>query len=265
VLIDGLIKGTQPGSLRTPATTYLFPQNWQTIPLAFGLLMCKSLFLHEINVLTLLAPWGGHSVFPNIYRDMRHPYKYHRAVDTTYLLTFTLDMGMAIIGRLMFGDDVHDEITSNILLTKGYPMFLNYVIVICIAIIPLTKVPLNARPIVSTVEVLTGLHNPGRSESEMTWTITAGKVLIRVVTIALFVFISVIFPAFDRIMTLLGAVCCFSICIVLPVAFHLKLFSKDLTKRQRMLDWSLLIISSIMAVVSTIFACLPRDFLRGDV
>jgi vesicular inhibitory amino acid transporter len=209
------------------------------------------------------APWGGHSVFPNIYRDMRHPYKYHRAVDITYLFTFTLDMGMAIIGLLMFGDLVHDEITSNILLTRGYPVALNYVIVICIAIIPLTKVPLNARPIVSTVEVLTGLFNPARPESEETWAITAAKILIRVVTVALFVFISIIFPAFDRIMTLLGAVCCFSICIVLPVAFHLKLFSKDLSKRQRVLDWSLLIISSLMAVVSTVFACLPREFLDG--
>jgi vesicular inhibitory amino acid transporter len=41
VLIDGLLKPHTPGSLLEPATTYLFPQNWQTIPLAFGLLMCK--------------------------------------------------------------------------------------------------------------------------------------------------------------------------------------------------------------------------------
>jgi hypothetical protein len=41
VLIDGLAKPDQPGSLRSPAKTYLFPEHWQTIPLAFGLLMCK--------------------------------------------------------------------------------------------------------------------------------------------------------------------------------------------------------------------------------
>ena len=34
-----------------------------------------------------LAPWGGHSVFPNIYKDMRHPKKYNRAVDITYIFT----------------------------------------------------------------------------------------------------------------------------------------------------------------------------------
>lgn len=70
--IDGLIKPHTPGSLREPATTYLFPSNWLTLPISFGLLM--SLF-------------GGHGVTPNIYRDMRHPYKYKRAV--SYAWTFS--------------------------------------------------------------------------------------------------------------------------------------------------------------------------------
>lgn len=56
VLINGLIKSDFPGSLLDPAPTYLFPQSWLTLPLSFGLLM---------------SPWGGHGVFPNIYKDMR--------------------------------------------------------------------------------------------------------------------------------------------------------------------------------------------------
>jgi len=72
IIIDGLIKPTAPGSLRQPAATYMFPMHWQTIPLSLGLLM---------------SPWGGHSVFPNIYKDMRHPYKYAKSVDVTYSFT----------------------------------------------------------------------------------------------------------------------------------------------------------------------------------
>lgn len=49
---------------------------------------------------------------------------------------------MAVVGLLMFGDGVLDEITSNILTTPGYPKWISIFIVICIAIIPLTKVPL---------------------------------------------------------------------------------------------------------------------------
>lgn len=193
---------------------------------------------------------------------MRHGYKYHRAVDITYIFSFTLDTGMAVLGLLMFGDSVRDEITSNILLTKGYPEALNYIIVICIAIIPLTKIPLNARPIISTVEILTGLIDPTNPYKVSSPANKVSKVAIRLVTLVVFVYIAIIFPSFDRIMTLLGAVCCFSICIILPVAFHLKLFYNDIPPSEKALNWALIVVSSIMAIISTVFACLPAEYLR---
>ena len=49
---------------------------------------------------------------------------------------------MAVGGLLMFGDDILDEVTSNILKTDGYSRILSVCIVIFIAIIPLTKIPL---------------------------------------------------------------------------------------------------------------------------
>ena len=127
VIADGFIKPHSPGSLREPATTYLFPERWSTIPLSLGLLM---------------SPWGAHSVFPSIYKDMRHPEKYTKSLWYTYSFTSGLDFTMAIVGLLMFGDYIQDEVTSNILLTPGYPKFLSVFIVVLIAIIPHTKVPL---------------------------------------------------------------------------------------------------------------------------
>lgn len=49
---------------------------------------------------------------------------------------------MAVAGLLMFGEHVRDEITSNIFHTEGYPQSLSVCIVVFIAIIPLTKIPL---------------------------------------------------------------------------------------------------------------------------
>ena len=49
---------------------------------------------------------------------------------------------MAVVGLLMFGDRIRDEITFNILTTDGYPHALSICIVVFIAIVPLTKVPL---------------------------------------------------------------------------------------------------------------------------
>lgn len=213
-----------------------------------------------------MAPWGGHSVFPNIYRDMRHPYKYRKAVDITYTFTGLLDFGMTTIGILMFGDLVRDEITSNILMTKGYPKALSVAMVVCIAIIPLTKIPLNARPIVSTLELLFGLDPRALAQSSSMVGMSGFnrgllKAGIRLFTVLVFVAIAVVVPDFDRIMTLLGSVCCFTICIILPLAFHLKLFGKEIGKGEKWMNWILIVVCSIMAVVSTVFACLPKDLI----
>jgi vesicular inhibitory amino acid transporter len=221
------------------------------VPLSFGLLM---------------SPWGGHSVFPNIYRDMRHPYKYRKAVDITYVFTYVIDLGMACVGILMFGDGVRDEITSSIFLTQGYPKAISVLIAICIAIVPLTKVPLNARPIVSTLEIMFGLDNRSLAASSSLngmsgMTRGIAKFCLRILMVAVFVIIAIICPSFDRIMTLLGSVACFSICIILPLGFHLKLFGKELSGAEKLMNWTLIVGSTIMAVTSTIFAFFPKDFI----
>ncbi|KAF1813502.1 hypothetical protein P152DRAFT_322434 [Eremomyces bilateralis CBS 781.70] len=252
VLADGFIKEEQPGSLLSPATTYAWPEHWGTLLLGFGLLM---------------SPWGGHSVFPNIYRDMRHPHKYHRAVNITYVFTYLLDLLMAVVGLLMFGDGVREEITSNILMTPGYPQWISIFIVICVAIIPLTKAPLNARPVLSTLEVIIGLHisqDPGPQNPHATTRLPLAtrqffRILLTIALIVIFVFLAIVFPAFDRIMALLGSVCCFSGCIILPLAFHLKLFYKDMGPGERLYGWVCMSISTLLAIASTIAAILPRD------
>jgi len=251
VFVDGLIKPNTPGSLREPARTHLFPQNWTTIPISLGLLM---------------SPWGGHSVFPNIYRDMRHPYKYRRSVNVTYIATATLDIFMAVAGLLMFGDSVRDEITSNIFLTDGYPEWLSVVICICVAIIPLTKIPLNARPIISTLEVLLGLDARAIASTSALHGISGFwrgifRASLRIIVTVIFVLFAILIPSFDRIMSLLGSVACFSICIILPLAFHLKIFGKEIPKMERIGNWVLIVVSTIMAIVSTVFNFIPKEVL----
>lgn len=49
---------------------------------------------------------------------------------------------MAIIGWMMFGATVRDEVTANVLLIEEYPRVLSICMIILISIIPITKVPL---------------------------------------------------------------------------------------------------------------------------
>ncbi|KAL3489455.1 transmembrane amino acid transporter protein-domain-containing protein [Aspergillus germanicus] len=252
ICIDGFLKPHAPGSLREPAQTYLFPENWSTLPLSFGLIM---------------SPWGGHGVFPNIYRDMRHPHKYGRSLWTTYIFTYSLDCTMAILGWLMFGNMIRDEVTANVLRIKEYPQFLSLCIILFIAIIPITKVPLNCRPLVATMEILCGLEphaEPNADYTERTIFIRKLlRVLIRIFVVAVIVVMAIIFPSFDRIMALMGSALCFTICIILPLAFYLKIFGKEISRRERLLDWSLLVISSALAVVGTVWAFLPQELLMS--
>ncbi|KAL2055154.1 hypothetical protein ABVK25_004492 [Lepraria finkii] len=249
IFVDGLIKPQFPGSLRDPApTAALFPQRWSTLPLSFGLLM---------------SPWGGHSVFPNIYRDMRHPWKYNRAINYTYIFTYTLDVLIAVAGFAMFGQQVRDEVSSNILLTKGYPHAISVCIVVFIGIIPLTKIPLNVAPINNTVERFFGLdpHQVSQSSGLVGLSgYTRGflKYGIRVLTVVVIVVLAILVPSFDTVMALLGSAMAFSICIVLPLAFHLKLFGNEIGKTEKGLNWFLIIICSIMGIVGTVWVFLPK-------
>jgi solute carrier family 32 (vesicular inhibitory amino acid transporter) len=73
------------------------------------------------------------------------------------------------------------------------------------------------------------------------------------------VVIAIVFPDFDSIMALMGSALCFTICIILPVAFYLKIFGKEISLKERIFDWFLIVSCSIMAVLGTVWAVLPKD------
>jgi vesicular inhibitory amino acid transporter len=96
LIYDGLSTQETPGSIWLPAETSVMPVEWFPIPFAFGLLM---------------AGFSGHSVFPNIYRDMAEPQKYRSLVNWTYLIIMFLYVLIASLGYLMFGKLVREEVT----------------------------------------------------------------------------------------------------------------------------------------------------------
>lgn len=90
------------------------------------------------------------------------------------------------------------------------------------------------------------------------------RAMVRVFLVVLIVVLAIVFPAFDRIMAFLGSFLCFTICIILPLAFYLKIFGRDIGRGEYILDWSLLIVSSILAAVGTVWAFLPREMLSPN-
>ncbi|KAL8710543.1 MAG: hypothetical protein Q9220_004976 [cf. Caloplaca sp. 1 TL-2023] len=223
IVTDGLKKAHYPGSLLEPAPTHPFPVRWSNLPLSFGLFM---------------APWGGHTVFPSIYRDMRHPRKFGKALNITFTFTYLIDCTMTVVGHLMFGISVMDEVTSNILLTQGFPHAISIAMVIFIAIIPITKIPLNTRPIISSADKSLGLDArsiPSSPSLDGLSGYSRGmlRCLVRLVVTVVILIVAVFVPSFDIVMSLMGSVLCFSICIILPLAFYLKIFGNEISWKEK--------------------------------
>ena len=253
VFTDGLIKPHSPGSLRQVAKTNAFPADLRTVPLSLGL---------------FLSPWGGHSVFPAIYKDMRHPQKYPRAVRTTYISVYSLNLIMIVIGYLMFGELVRDEVTANILSSKHYPRVISIIILLLIGIIPITKIPLSNRPMMDTINKkflidLRQMDAKARAYSERSLSHRFARVSIAVVINIFELGVAIGLPDFDSVMALMGSAFCFTICIILPCGFYLKIFhgSDTIKLPEKVLCWILIVVSAILGVIGTVFACLPKEKL----
>jgi vesicular inhibitory amino acid transporter len=168
----------------------------------------------------------------------------------------------------MFGDGIREAITSNIIRSSGFPEGLTIFMCICVTIIPLTKLPLNARPLITTVDVLCGLHqshhhhsapNPADRQSDFIKSCLRG--LVRVVVVIILLCISILFPAFDSVCAFLGAALCSLISIILPILFYLKLYGKDVSVRERIVLLCLLVVFSVLGLVGTVWTFLPKDLI----
>ncbi|OAQ95844.1 hypothetical protein LLEC1_00260 [Akanthomyces lecanii] len=251
VIIDGLVKKETPGSLWEPAVTHLWPSNWLAVPLAYGL---------------MASPWGAHSVFPSIYRDMRHSHKWHKAVRVTFSFSYVLDTCLAVIGILMFGDGIENAITSNILRTKGYPPSLTVFMCACVAVIPLTKIPLSARPLVTTADVIFGLHfeqqhAEGGSDVGRPWVRSVQRASVRVGVVLVLLAISIVFPSFDSVCAFLGAALCTLISVIFPIAFYLKLFWDDIPRLERVISWVIIVVFAVLGLFGTACTFLPKSMV----
>lgn len=206
---------------------------------------------------------------------------YNIAHESQYLL----ELSMAVAGLLMFGEKVRDEVTSNIFRTNGYPQAISICIVIFIAIIPLTKIPLkyvfrfyhspslptanipgSARPIVVTIELLLGLSSQNVPSSSSLVGLSGStrgilKFSIRVITIVVMLLIAILVPSFDTIMALSGSALTFTICIILPLAFYLKIFGREIGWKERVMAWLLMGVSAVFAVVGTVWVFLPKKLI----
>lgn len=209
VFFCGVYKTSSPGSLIDPALTNFYPPSLLHLFMSYGI---------------ILGPFGSHSLFPALKADLSKPKKFNHCLQITYAVGFFADFSMALIGFLMFGGNILNEITQSIIVTTGYPSFVYILVSLFVSVIPIAKTPINALPIINIIEFAFGLtHQQLEQSSKSKWSINISKSFIKIFVNLLFVICSILYPEFDKIIGLSGASLCSIICIILPCAFYIKL------------------------------------------
>lgn len=191
---------------------------------------------------------------------------------------------MAAIGYLMYGSDLLDEVSTNMIKTEGYSRAVKVLVLVLVAVVPITKFPLqyvsiylpstdpssnsnvSAAPIVSTLEVYSrvdpraALLKPNRFNQSKTLKHLL-RAFFRLLVTAVVVILAIEVPSFEFIAALLGCAFGFLICVILPVGFHLKMFHGQMTKWQMSLDCMFIFISVVLGVVGTVWQFLPRGWM----
>jgi solute carrier family 32 (vesicular inhibitory amino acid transporter) len=243
LLTTGLAKNTAPGSLREFAKTSALPYDWRTVLKSLGIFM---------------APWGGHSIVPAVYKDMRHPQKYNKALKYTYSICYGMALSLAGLGYLMFGDAVLAEVTSSIFSTPGYPPVVSAITLVIVTTIPLTKISLNNRPVVDTINRKIGSHcgltdfkGPLDKKTNRLGRLMRVGVCISCNRVELALALAI--PDFGDVTALMGAALCFTISVILPGCLYLRICSEEhIRLSDRIACWALIVIGLICALAGTL-------------
>ncbi|KAG9124660.1 hypothetical protein FRC07_010722 [Ceratobasidium sp. 392] len=243
-----------PGSLWEAAPTDLAP-NWAALPVSFGLFMAGAGLGPE--------KFAGHAVIPSLARDMAEPEHFDSLINWAFFVATLIYAVVGAGGYIMFGRDVSDEVSVDLMKTQGYNQTLNKIAVWMLVISPLTKFALCTRPLNITIEIMLGIDpaphalpssDPPASPSQQKQAhaehpITSANPLalptaaqekrkgvlraIERIALALaVVLVAILFPAFGAVMAFLGAFSAFMLCSKYePSRFRVMVLNAAVTAR----------------------------------
>lgn len=236
VFICGFLVDTSPGSLLIPATTTLLPPNPINLLFSLGIFM---------------APWGGHPVFPELYRDMRHPFKFTKSSNISFLVTYLLDFSIGATGYLMYGLMVDDSIVKSIMQNPNYPPIINSILCILMGILPISKLPLVTKPIITSYENIFGItakYVKLDENGKLTDTYGPTRVFSRLLFCCVLLISALLLTSFGKLVAFLGSAICYTVCLTLPLLFYLKLNRSSVGK----LEGLLIKIGIVFSITATI-------------
>ncbi|KAG2368254.1 transmembrane amino acid transporter protein-domain-containing protein [Suillus spraguei] len=242
IFIDGFSKQDAPGSLWSPAATSWGTGSMTELGIACGLLM---------------AGFAGHPVIPSLARDMIDPSEFNHMINWAFVITTFIYGVIGYAGYLMFGRNVSDEISKDLMSTPGYNSWINEIALWTLVSTPLSKFPLNTRPINVILEIMLGIDDHSGIQLQLdTQVSTARRLLKRVLFIVerisipvLSILVSILVPEFSSLMAFIGAFSAFMLCVIGPISAKI-----SLEGRYSFTDVLLLVMAVVMATWGTLAA-----------
>jgi len=194
---------------------------------------------------------------------MAEPHRFGEAMNYAFAFATAVYALIGTAGYLMFGNDVYDEVSQNLLHVPGYNPTLNKLALWLLVVTPLTKFALSTRPLNFALEALCGLDTytlngdlEADQKSPMTQALKLNRSLKHVLMICeriglvcLAVAVSILVPDFGTIMAILGSFSVFVLCVIGPIVAKMSLEGKA-----TIVDVVILTSSIVMALWGTVAA-----------
>ncbi|ONK73861.1 uncharacterized protein A4U43_C03F330 [Asparagus officinalis] len=179
----------------------------------------------------------SHAVFPTIYASMKDKVRFPRVLLISFAIC-TLNYGLvAILGYLMYGEDLQSQVTLNLPSGELYSDIAIYATLIN----PFAKYALTVTPIAMAIEERAALHRKGYT-----------SIVVRTLLLMSTVIIALKIPFFGFIMAFIGSFLSIMVSVILPCLCYLKIFKASIKYGLELLSIiAILVVGVLIAFAGT--------------
>lgn len=180
----------------------------------------------------------GHAVFPSIYCSMKDRRQFSQVLILCFVVCTMIYGGIAVMGYMMFGNELESQITLNLPGTLVASKVAIYITLIN----PFAKFSLTITPLATALEELL--------PSSDSWLVLWG-IGIRTLLVISTVAVALALPFFGYLMALIGSSLSCSVSIIIPSICYLKLFGASISRHEMSLIFIILILGIVTGIVGT--------------
>ncbi|XP_009360336.2 amino acid transporter AVT1I [Pyrus x bretschneideri] len=173
----------------------------------------------------------GHAVFPTLCNSMKDRSKFSKVLLICFVASTITYGSMAVLGYLMFGQNLKSQVTLNLPVRKISSRIAIYITIIN----PLTKYAIIITPIAAAIEDTRPFRNSRRTVS----------IFVRTLIVISTIIVALAIPFFSYLMALVGASLSVTVSVLLPCLFYLKI-----KVAARRFGFELVVIVAIMVIGS---------------